>query len=291
MGKLACMALLAVGCTTANPAFEDANADADAGTRGDEGTITTSSTDTGSDGEGSATAGSAATSDASAGDSSGGSLECPEACGDNASCVDAGSGPACACDPGFEGDGSECVPVPTLEPVMWQLGCMGNSESCPGVDVCAPEAPMDVHEVERSATASLMGDPATIYEVKLHLRGVVEPKVYDGGDTNEHWNEGGMPVPDGWNVAYLELQDPPRLIYVNAGPPLARYCMALDHELVVRMRGGSMLEIGATDANNCMIVNIDAPGGEPISLPDIDEPAQPFAGQFMRVEAVSITAQ
>ncbi len=189
VGKLACMALLAVGCTTANPAFEDANADADAGTRGDEGTTTSSSTDTGSDAEGSATAGSAATSDASAGDSSGGGPECPEACDANASCVEAGSGPACACDPGYEGDGSECVPVPTLEPVMWQLGCMGNSESCPGLDVCAPEAPMDVHEVNRSATASLMGDPATIYEVKLHLRGVVEPKVYDGGETNEHWNE------------------------------------------------------------------------------------------------------
>lgn len=292
MGKLACVALLAVGCTTVNPAYDvDHGGGSDDDTRGEPASTGSGRLDTGTDGEASATSSSVATTDATASDSSGGAPACPEECGEHATCVVADPGPTCTCDPGYEGDGAVCVPVPTLAPLAWQLDCMGTSDSCAGDDVCAVEAPLNLHEVTRSATASLMGDPATLYEVQLHLRGVVEPKAYVGGETNEHWNEGGTPAPDGWNVAYLELEDPPRLIYVNAGLPMARHCMAIDHELVVRMRGGSTLELGVVDPNNCAIINVDAPGGDPISLPDVDAPTQPHNGQFMRVEAVSIAAQ
>jgi hypothetical protein len=291
VGRLACVALLAVGCTTANPAYDVEDGGAGESTRGDEAPASSGLPDAGTDGDSSASGGSIATTEATTSSSGGGQSDCPEECGADATCVATGSGSECTCDPGFEGDGSVCVPVATLEPLAWQLDCMGNSASCSSDDVCAVEAPMDEHEVTRTDVAVLMGDPEAFYQVKLHVRGVMEPKAYLGGETNSHWNEGGTPVDDGWNAAYLELEDPPRLIYVNAGPPAARFCMALDHEIVVRMRGGSTLEIGVSDGNNCTIINVDEQGGAPISLPDVEAPAQPHDGQFMRVEAVSIVAE
>jgi hypothetical protein len=290
MQKLACVALLGVGCTATNPAYDGGDAGSSSGTRGDDG-ISSGLADAGSTSEGPATGGatvSTVTTDAVASSSSGGDLDCPEECGDNATCVAAGSGPECACDRGYEGDGLVCMPVPTLASLAWQLDCMGGSPTCTGDEVCAVEAPMDDHEVVRTDSAILLADPETIYEVVLQVRAVVEPKAYMGGDTNTHWNEGGEPVPDQWNVAYIAVEDPPRLIHVNAGPPAATYCLAIDQGLLVRMRGGSQLEIGTSDPNNCSVINVDEPGGAPISLPDVDAPAQPHDGQFMLVDVMTI---
>ena len=168
---------------------------------------------------------------------------------------------------------------------------MGDSRSCSAADDCVVDVPMDAHEVVRSESALLMGDPEAFYEVTLRLRAVVEPKDYDGGDTSDHWNEGGTPVADGRNVAYIEVDDPPRLIYVNAGSPMDRYCLAIDQGLNVRMRGGSRLTIGTIDPDNCAIVNADERSGAPISLPDVEAPAQPHDGQFMLVDVMAIAPE
>src|SRR5262249_33593806 len=147
--------------------------------------------------------------------SSGGEPGCPEECGEHATCVDPMAG--CRCDPGYEGDGSMCTLVPMLPPLAWQLDCMGSSPSCTGDATCAVEAPFDEHQVTRTAFSILEGDPAILYDVTLRMRAVIEPKDYDGGESNAHWNEGGTPVPDDRNVAYLSVDNPSRLIYVNAG--------------------------------------------------------------------------
>jgi hypothetical protein len=288
MRTLACVALLGVGCTAPNPGYEPGDGGSTAGTPGD-GT-SSGLLDTGPDAEVSTTVGPTVTTEPVASSSSGGEPDCPEECGDNATCTAEGSDHECTCDPGYEGDGSVCVPVPTLASLAWQLDCMGNSAGCPGEALCVVEVPGDVHEVVRSDSAILLADPEVIYEVTLHVRAVVEAKAYEGGETNTHWNEGGTPVVDAWNVAYIEVQDPPRLIYVNAGPPAAAFCLAFDQGLVVRMRGGSQVEIGTIDPNNCASVNVDE-GGIPISLPGVDAPPQPHDGQFMLVEAVTITPE
>lgn len=293
MGRLACAALLGIGCTSNNLAYDagDGDGDGDA-SRGDDDPASTGRADTGEAGEGSATGDEdpTATADTSASSSDGGVPGCEPECGPDATCIDEGDGPECACDPGFEGDGSVCTPVPTLDALAWQVDCLGTTPSCGGEDLCFVEEPPEPHVVERTDGAMLMGDPLVIYDVTLRVRAVVEPKAYVGGRTNEHWNEGGVPVADDWNAAYIEIEDPYRLIYVNAGPAAARYCLAFDHELVVRMRGGSWVEIGMSDPNNCAVINIDAPGGEPHALPDLDEPPQPHDGQLMRVEALAIVA-
>jgi hypothetical protein len=290
MRRLACIALLGVGCTAANPDYRLDDGGSSEGTGAD---VATSSgpTSSGPDDEGSTTGGPADTTDADASASSSGDPVCSEECGDHATCVNTGSGPECACDPGYDGDGLSCVPIPMFPSLSWQLDCMGSSASCECEDACVVDAPMDVHEVVRSDTAVLMADPESLYQVTLHVRAVVEPKIYEGGDTNDHWNEGGTPADDGRNVAYIEVEDPPRVIYVNAGASLERHCLEIDQGFMVRMRGGSPLEIGTIDPDNCAIVNIDEPGGQPISFPDVETPPQPHDGQFMLVDVMSIEAE
>ena len=102
---------------------------------------------------------------------------------------------------------------------------------------------------------------------------------------------GSVSQTDGRNVAYIEVDDPPRLIYVNAGSPMDRYCLAIDQGLNVRMRGGSRLTIGTIDPDNCAIVNADERSGAPISLPDVEAPAQPHDGQFMLVDVMAIAPE
>jgi hypothetical protein len=165
---------------------------------------------------------------------------------------------------------------------------MGSSKVCNAEDTCAVDIPIDDQEVVRRAKTVLMGNPMVVYSVTLRLRGVFEPKGYEGGTTVGTFNEGGVPVEDGWNTASLRVDDPIYETYVNAGQTAARYCIAIDTEITVPVRGGASVEIETIDPNNCSMMNIDAPlkeGGMPFPVDAIDEPHD---GQFLLVEALEI---
>ena len=89
-------------------------------------------------------------------------------CDVNATCAEGGSGPVCTCKAGFVGDGKSCADVAAaLSGLRWDLPCTAANAN---PALCA--APGSV-----SKQATLAGQTATTYLVKLRFRGVIEPNA------------------------------------------------------------------------------------------------------------------
>lgn len=295
MGGLASATLLGLACTSVNPAYlADGSEGVGSSTAAEGGSSAADDRDASTTrGTGSATsvadASDSQTTEVTTSGEPGCGLDAP--CPEHSQCVDTDGVNVCVCDRGYQDDNGVCVAVEaSLDPLLWRLDCQRLTASCSGRDVCTVDMPDTAHMVVTGDVATLVADETTLYAVTLRLRGVVEPKAYLGGVTNEHWNEGGTPNNDGWNTAMLSIEDPPREVFVNAGPAGARFCYALDEEHTVVVRGGAKLGIQVIDPNNCAIANLDAPlpGGEPIAFEGIDDPPQPHEGQFLYVEAIEI---
>ena len=88
-------------------------------------------------------------------------------CGANASCAMTGGAAACACNPGFTGDGATCHDVD--ECAMANAGCPVGCENTPGSFRCYA--------------------PATCAEIKAHAPAAVDGDytLYVGGDAGRPW--------------------------------------------------------------------------------------------------------
>jgi hypothetical protein len=199
-------------------------------------------------------------------------------CDANATCSEADGGVKCECNRGWAGDGETCAVDAKLGMLRIEAPCVGTTLNlCSGI-YCNTSG--DTNDV-----ATLQGDPGTLYEVTLRIRGVVEEKAYIGGMSDGFWNEGGQPSSDFWNVYGLQIADPPQSYFVNAGIAGTSYCHDLDYEQTVTVRGNTDLTLSMTDANDCETRNRDI-NGNPIVVPDIPPDPMAFDGQFVQIDLV-----
>jgi hypothetical protein len=141
------------------------------------------------------------------------------------------------------------------------------------------------------------GDASKNYEVVFRIRGLVEPRIYDGGmldPASPFINIGGTPnTGGGENRAQyanfrLDVSEPRQVYHLN------RFQMGhtdhqvypMDYRLKVRMKGGALVAAVVDDSNCCAIANHTnkvVPG-----FPE-DVVMQPFKDQFIYYEAESVT--
>jgi hypothetical protein len=158
----------------------------------------------------------------------------------------------------------------------------------------------DMEKVEKKVVFG--GDPAVTYEMKLQVRGLVEPRGYTGGalqDPSIVWlYVGGMPGGPGDDNRYgsysVSVSDPKQVYYLNRdhmmilkNPALNHSLFKLDYVATIKVKGGATVSlINADTAGSGMIRNHEkhvVPGVPTELLP------QPWDGQFLYFEVDSVT--
>jgi hypothetical protein len=121
-------------------------------------------------------------------------------------------------------------------------------------------------------TLQLGGEPGVIYDVTLHVYGVVEPRRYEGGvrragatfDPNglDFWHEGGaLPVNPGTFNSYELHVDPPvpgepNDYFLNSRTGGDQtFVIRLDYEATIAVPGAGTLQFRSFDANCRQITN------------------------------------
>ena len=151
----------------------------------------------------------------------------------------------------------------------------------------------------------LPGDSGTVYEVRLRVRGLVEPRRYTGGQlvdpANKWLYRGGAPDPlrknngQAYNVYQISVSEPQQDYFLNrdtddhlgGGYVPSHSTFKIDYPLTLKVKGGATVSVITDDeAKSGMINNADkqvVDGIPPALLP------QPWDGQFFYIEVLSVT--
>jgi hypothetical protein len=147
-----------------------------------------------------------------------------------------------------------------------------------------------------AASATTAGDGETIYDITLHVRGVVETKMYHGAcgpgarsATEGQWASGGSPNADNRDVFRLTISSPAQTYVLNPGPSDRAGTVALDFSLGVRVRGGGTITVVAYSIDGFELDNSGGDGGAVTASGAAI--AQPYDGQFVEVEIGASAAE
>lgn len=140
-------------------------------------------------------------------------------------------------------------------------------------------------KLERKIARTFAADPARIFDVTLHVRGVVEPKNFTGGDVQfEHFQSGGTAVKNDYNFYSIEVSDPHAVYTVNrSAEKVGHYTFPIDYRVTIPIRGGATVTMGAYDSNDVAIAN-----HQRHVVAGVTPAPQPFDGQFFQVDVETI---
>lgn len=172
-----------------------------------------------------------------------------------------------------------CVDIAgSLNGALWDLRCTGSltATSCSASDMTP-------------RTLSLGGTAGVLYDVKLHLRGVVEQKAYSAGCRSDgtSWVSGCVDNDPTNNLFRLQGASLPQSHCLNSGTPGLNRLTAVDYEHTVRLEGGTTVTLEANVSDGEQTINTDG-AGSPISISGTLLP-QPYDGQFIQMDVVSVT--
>lgn len=141
-----------------------------------------------------------------------------------------------------------------------------------------------------TTTVAIGGTPTRVYNVTLRIRGVVELKTYKGGvNDGAYFQINGTPANDTYNVYSMTITGNPNTYYFNKGTSGNHFTTPLDYQVTIPMMGGSIVTLFANSVDSVEIANnTDGYGGFPITIPGISTPPQPYNGQFIRIDVISV---
>ena len=271
--------IVAVACAAAC-GDESGSAPGDTGSTGAPGTTTSGP---GGDGEGST-----APADSSGDDAPGTGPSDTTAAADDAPSTGEGSSSGGEDPLAFAGE---------MNGYRWELPCEDPSlrDTCPW-DPALLEGALDDPNatLHRETLVVFGGDPSVVYDVEIRIRGLTEPKDFTGGEVLEsHFQIGGTPGTNDYNIYGIEVADPPQSYTLNRNEMgTGHYTFVVDYTVTIPIRGGAEVRLSMIDPNNIAIAN---PGGnigtEPFVVPDIPPFPDPFFGQFLQMDVLSVGPQ
>jgi hypothetical protein len=156
----------------------------------------------------------------------------------------------------------------------WELPCADPSarDTCawdPALLDGAIDDPM--YTLHREDAVVFGGDPSVQYAVEIRIRGLSEPKDFSGGEVQaEHFQIGGTPGTNDYNIYSITVGEPAQVYTVNRS---------------------TTVTMTMIDPNDQAIAN---PGGssgspDPFVVPEIPPFPDPFYGQFIQMDVLSVT--
>jgi hypothetical protein len=150
----------------------------------------------------------------------------------------------------------------------------------------------------------LAGDAGNLYEVRLRVRGLVEPRRYTGGQLLDPANKwlyvGGEPDSNrknngqAYNIYQIAVSEPKQHYFLNrdtdnhlgGGYTPSHSIFKIDYALVLKVKGGATISVITDDqARSGMINNADKQVVEGLP-PDLIP--QPWDGQFFHITVESV---
>src|SRR6476659_4382905 len=112
-------------------------------------------------------------------------------------------------------------------------------------------------KLKREIVRTFAGKPGTLYRVTLHVRGIVEPKNFTGGEVqHDHFQIGGTPVKNDYNFYSLHVSDPEATYTFNRNEEkVGHYTFPIDYRVSIPIRSGATVIMGAYDSNDVAIAN------------------------------------
>jgi hypothetical protein len=143
-------------------------------------------------------------------------------------------------------------------------------------------------KLKREIVRTFAGKRGKTYDVTLHVRGVVEPKNFTGGEVrHEHFQAGGEPVKNDYNFYSLHVSDPEATYTFNRNEAkVGHYTFPIDYSVSIPIRAGAVVTMGAYDSNDVAIAN-----HERHVVAGVPPAPQPFDGQFFQLDVESIKAR
>jgi hypothetical protein len=143
-------------------------------------------------------------------------------------------------------------------------------------------------KLKREIVRTFSGKPGTTYAVTLHVRGVVEPKNFTGGEVqHDHFQAGGEPVKNDYNFYSLHVSDPEATYTFNRNEEkVGHYTFAIDYKVTIPIRGGATVTMGAYDSNDVSIAN-----HQHHVVAGVPPAPAAFDGQFFQLDVVSVKAR
>lgn len=183
-------------------------------------------------------------------------------------------------DSSSTGDGHQAsIPMLRIELPCVEGSCPFNPD-----DVCRMDPTVSTQEV-------FDGEPGTIYEVTVRVRGVVEMSSYVGGTPDAGGNVyvGGN-VDSYWSPFSLVVSEPAQTYWLNALGEGDLFTHGMDYTYTLPVAAGATVQLrGGSGDDSCGLLNLDQ-RDTPIVIPDIHPAPRPFNGQFVQVDAELIVA-
>jgi len=140
-------------------------------------------------------------------------------------------------------------------------------------------------------TKKLAGDPNVVYDVTLHVRGNTEPNTYVNGTLEQNrFYTGGETSTPGYTSYMLSVTLPNQVYFFNYNPTTSHIHFLIDYQVTIPMKGGTTVIL---DVNGGKSV----PDGHGVSnreslvVPGIPPAPNPFNGQLVQLDVVSVRAQ
>lgn len=165
-----------------------------------------------------------------------------------------------------------------LDGLRWEIPCGADAGLA-----CVVTDPTPV-------VAHLAGAAGTTYQVTLRFRGVVEQKAYTGGVADGYFYTGGAEDGGAYNVYAMTVSSPAQTYFLNAGASDITNCWPLDYTETIPIDAGATVTLTSQAKDGQEIKNRDAATGAPIVVPDVPPAPDPFNGQFIQMDVVSVSA-
>jgi hypothetical protein len=150
--------------------------------------------------------------------------------------------------------------------------------------VCTTTAAVD----KQTHPLTVGGDPGTTYDIELRVRGVVEWMTYSGcaAGTQAPFCIGGTKIDATFNIYSLSVPDPKQTYYFNWGTAIEHAVYTVDYAVTIPMKGKAALTFSVDGQNLKEMANITN-----LVVPGISPAPQAYAGQFLQLDVVSVTAR
>jgi hypothetical protein len=140
-------------------------------------------------------------------------------------------------------------------------------------------------KLKREIVRQFAGRSGALYDVSLHVRGVVEPKNFTGGEVRQqHFQIGGTAAEDHYNFYSIKVSDPAATYTVNRHQDkVGHFTFVLDYQVTIPIRAGATVTVGEYDSNDIAIAN-----HQHLVVPGIPPAPAAFDGQFFQIDTVSV---
>lgn len=168
---------------------------------------------------------------------------------------------------------------PCIDPDHFGADKTDNCDATPAVD-------------RQTYMKAVAGDANVVYDVKLHVRGNTEPNTYVKGalDANNRFYVGGETSTPGYTAYMLTVSDPPQVYFFNYNPSTSHIHFLIDYEVTIPMRGATMIKF-EVNGGKSMPDGHGVSNREQLVVPGVPPAPDPFNGQFVQFDVVSVQAR